>query len=783
MPEQPQHLFLLGTVRIQDEQGVLDQFRSHRAVALLVYLVCQDHPVPRSELVELIWPDMPLARGQANLRWALSYCKKLLPGCWEVTRQTAQFRADANCRVDVLALQAALTANDGRGLETAVSNVQGEFCRGLYFDESPEFETWLLTQREYWRQQLSAAWQRLIDHYSHPGRYEQALTFARELLNLDTWQESAQRQVMLLLARSGDCNGALAQYETCRRLLADKLGVEPMPVTKQLYQRILAVRGRPRHNLPVHPTPFIGREAELSGLTQLLAAPENRLVTIVAPGGVGKTRLALAAAAQQVDSFLEGVAFVSLASLESPALLATTIVESLSRAGLIAAHQGHKRARDHLLAELAAVEMLLVLDNYEHLLPDVSLLMAILAGAPQVKLLVTSRERLPTRWERPFPLQGLPCPTSPHDPDWQQCDASRLFLHIAAQVNPHYQPEPADQSAIIHICQLVEGMPLALELAAAWVRVQTPAVIAAEIARNLAVLRTQQHDLPPRQRSMHAVFDQTWSRLSQAEQLVLARMSVFRGPFTYEAAHSVTGAGWSILASLGDKSLLRQRQAGKGLETAVFFELHELLRQYAAERLAAQGWDADTRQRHGRYYAELLASYEPRLHDGKLEASTLQEMREEIDNIRVAWEWALSARMGDSLNQMIESMYQFYVLPALVRDGQAVMAAAVAQFHPSDGTVKSDLGLAYGRILARLGAFTWLLHEDYQAAEQQLHQSLGVLKSKPRPAKWRRCCTPWAILCIPGIWQPGTIIGGAVWAFTGRLAIWRGRAPFCVICA
>ena len=253
-------LFLLGTVRIARDHEIVDQFRSHRAVALLIYLVSQDHPVPRGELVELIWPDNP-ERGPANLRWALSYLKKLLPECWEITRQTAQFRPGA-AWVDIDALQSALQADDPALLARACDGAEGAFCRGFFFDESPDFETWLLTQRERWRQLLSMAWERLVAHHNRPGHYEQALDYARRLLALDSWQESAQRQVMLLLARTGDYNGALAQYEKCCQLLQQELGVAPQAETAALAERIRRLRSAPRHNLPAsRPAFWVGKRS------------------------------------------------------------------------------------------------------------------------------------------------------------------------------------------------------------------------------------------------------------------------------------------------------------------------------------------------------------------------------------------------------------------------------------------------------------------------------------------------------------------------------------------
>ena len=430
----------------------------------------------------------------------------------------------------------------------------------------------------------------------------------------------------------------------------------------------------------------MGREAELAQLGALLAQPETRLITIVAPGGMGKTRLAQAAAAAQTGAFLEGVAFVSLAPISDPQLLATTMVEALGSAGFIPPHQGHKAATDYLLDTLAPLEMLLVLDNYEQLLPDVALLLTLLERAPGVRLLVTSRERLSTRWERPFVLRGLPVPAVDQPHTGRRGSAAQLFLQTAERVRPGYEAAQADLAAIDDICRQVEGMPLALELAATWVRVQSPAAIAAELADNLALLRSSQQDLPPRQRSIHAVFDQTWARLAAGEQETLARLAVFRGPFTAAAAEAVAAADWQRLALLVDRALLRRRQtADEPGGNRMLYELHELLRQYAAERLAALGLTADARQRHGRYYATLLEGFAPRLMSGESQMATLRQMQSQIDNIRTAWEWALAARDSVSLDQMLTGYFYYYHLPALVRDGRAVMADAAAQLAAGRG--------------------------------------------------------------------------------------------------
>ena len=612
---------------------------------------------------------------------------------------------------------------------SSISLYHDDFLSGLYVDGAPDFEVWLRTERERLRLLLLEGLTQLSQFYLEQRNWEEAISMLRRQLSLEPWHETAHRDLMLALAKQGQVEVALAQYETCRQILGDELQITPSKATVDLADRISALRDRPRHNLPPQPTQFIGRKAELVALEELLTASENRLVTIVAPGGMGKTRLALAAAAEQTKAFLEGVAFVTLAPVESSSLLATSIVETLSGDGFIEPHQGHKRAADYLLDELANLEMLLVLDNYEQLLPDISLLLRILERAPQIKLLVTTRERLNTGWERPYPITGLPYPPDIETADWQLYSAPQLFIQTAQRVRPGLQePATVDKDAIIHICRLVEGMPLALELAATWMRVQLPTAIAAEITDNLAILSTRRQDLPPRQRSMHAVFDQTWSRLTPSEQETLAGLSVFRGPLTFQAAQQVAGADWRLLAALVDKSLLRHHHESDTVAvSAAYYEMHELLRQYAAERLEEAAAVAETKQRHGQYYAQLLTEYESQLLDGNTQASTLKQMGREIDNIRAAWEWALSTHQGESINQMLKSLYRFYQLPSLVRDGLAVMADAakkLAQFE----SVDDELNLAFGRVLARQGSFTWLLHEDYAEAERVIRQSSVILE-------------------------------------------------------
>jgi hypothetical protein len=299
-------------------------------------------------------------------------------------------------------------------LRKAIELYRGDFLEGFHVRNAPGFEEWMLGEQERLRQLALQALHMLTTHHTMRGEYGAGVDYITRLLALDPWREEAHRQLMLLLARSGQRSAALAQYETCCRVLVEGLGVEPSAETTALYERIRAAPER-RHNLPPRPTSFVGREEELAVMGQHLANPDCRLLTVIGPGGIGKTRLALQVAAEQVDAFLHGVTFVPLASLLSAELLAPAIADALQ----LPLH-GREAHKVQLLNHLRDKELLLVLDNFEHLVPTgLRLLLDILRAAPEVKLLVTSRERLNLRWEWVMALDGLPYPEERLDiADW-----------------------------------------------------------------------------------------------------------------------------------------------------------------------------------------------------------------------------------------------------------------------------------------------------------------------------------------------------------------------------
>ena len=703
------HLHLLGPVEVERDGEPIQGFESQKALALLCYLALHSHPLPRSHLAALFWGDRPEARSRGNLRRALSNLTSLLPGCLEINRYTARFRHVPEHVLDVTRFDALVVQGDPASLAAAAALYRGELLAGLDLPDCPEFETWLVIEREHWHQRASQVLDRLVSYYTRRGEYLQALEFASRLLALDPWREEAHRRKMLLLARTGQYSAALAQYETCCRILARELNVEPSPETTALYERIRAARSARRHNLPPQPTPFVGREEELRELRLLLANPECRLLTLIGPPGIGKTRLALQAAAQAGGHFLHGVCFVPLAALPSPAFLASAIAEALP----FSLH-GQDDPKEQLLNYLREKELLLVLDGFEHVLEGADLVVEILENAPDVKLLITSRERLHLRWEWLFEVEGLRYPdfeirnpqSAIRDPQWS---ALQLFLQIARRTNPHVSLED-EVSHVVSICRLVEGMPLGIELAAAWVRRFPCEVIAREITHTLDFLSTSLQDMPGRHRSLRAAFDHSWSLLSEEERRAFRRLSVFQGGFREEAAQYVAGASPSLLSVLEDKSLLRRGVPDR-------YEMHDLLRQYAEEKLReVADEERRVRDRHCAHYAAFLHRREAWLEDMR-QQEALSDIGKEIENLRAAWHWAVQWGRVEEIEKALGALFSFYQMRSWFKEGEEAFEQAAKRLREMAPQMREAVEKVLGRLLVRQGVFARALgwHEKGRA--------------------------------------------------------------------
>ena len=509
--------------------------------------------------------------------------------------------------------QAAAQLTCPTDLQRAIELYRGDLLPGCYDD-------WLLPERERLRQTFSQTLEQLVLLLENERDYPAAIVYGQRLLQHDPLHEATYRRLMRLYALDGNSTGVQQTYHNCFKTLQAELGVELGPATRQFYERLVTTTtpAAQHHNLPVSLTPFVGRQEELTRLAAILANPACRLLTLVGPGGIGKSRLAIRAARLQLGTYLDGVYFVSCVATASVELLPATIAEALNFT-----FHGPTDPKEQLLNYLRQKEMLLVIDNFEHLLAGAELLLELLRGAPPgLKLLVTSRERLNVPPEWLFEVAGLSVPpdclASGAAEDLETYDAVALFLQAVRRLQPDFSPSGPAESRVGCLCRLVQGMPLALELAAPWVRTLTCAEIVQEIERDLDFLTGSRRDAPDRHHSIRAVFDHSWRLLSAEEQRVLAGLSVFRGGFQRQAAHQVAGASLATLSALVDKSLLRFNPLGR-------YDLHELLRQYAFERLGeTAGAKESALARHSQYYLEFMHQQTHPLHSHQQSLALLE---------------------------------------------------------------------------------------------------------------------------------------------------------------
>lgn len=688
-------IYLLGGLQITRADQAITDFISSKAPALLAYLAVTRRTHTRDKLASLLWGEMTDADAKNNLRQALTNLRKVADDCLTITRDSIEFTGD--CFLDSAKFESDIKTASSLNPESAsviltdsLSLYRGDFLEGFFVRDAPDFEDWMLSERARLRELALQTLHTLTQFHTSRGNFIEAKTYASRLLTFDPWREEAHRQLMLLQARTGQFSAALSQYETCKKILDKELGVQPSLETTALYERIRSARQSSRHNIPASSTEFIGREKEIAHLRQLLADPACRLITLTGLGGIGKTRLAQESARTFADMFINGAWHVPLAAVD-----ADGIVPAVGNMFNFPFQTGdHKK---QLLNFLRQKELLLVLDNFEHLLDSSAFLSEILKIAPEVKILVTSRERLDIDGEWVVELYGLAVNST---------EANQLFVQSAKRARAEIQLTEQDNPAVTEICSLVGGLPLGIEIAAAWTRSMDCESIRDEIQKNLDFLASTRRDMPERQRSLRAVFESSWNKLSGAEQKTFAALSVFRGGFTREAAERVAGK----IETLVDKSLV-QRNGER-------FELHEVLRQFAQEKLSTK---KKARNAHAAYFAEWAKKFE------KMdERESFPAMNRELENVRSAWAWAVEQNQIALLAEIAPFTKRYLDLQGRYREGIVLFQQALEGF---DSPTNADAlpPDERGHLLARLLMYKAILVADAGEPEASLQMLRSCL--------------------------------------------------------
>lgn len=685
-------LNLLGPPRIwRNERAVVINRR--KAIGLLAYLVVSRGSHRREGLATLLWPEVAPHRAHANLCnliWVLK--RQVAPEWIHASHETLEFKPDDQVSIDVAEFRTHMRRGrveaSARGISPAgmrhfakaAEIYQDHFLTGFTLKDSIGFDEWQIQQEEALRAEAADALTRLV-HASETGKnLTKAIAYAQKWLALDPYHEGVQRTLMSLLARAGQRGAALEFFEKSRNLLRRELGLpiseETLALREEILRGALEEQAPPeppplvQHNLPAQVTPFLGRDRELAHVEECIQGEGNRLVTLTGPGGCGKTRLALEYAARNAGQFTDGVCWVPLAPIQSAAALTSAMVAAL-RIPLAHGSAGERKNgyqhQGQLRDFLRAKQVLILLDNLEHLLADLSPLTDLLREAPELTLLATSRERLNLSGERVIAIDGLAYPTKPEEgAQANRYPAVRLFEETARRIADGFAPDRSDRQVIASICRQLRGHPLAIELAAAWVRLLSVGEIAREIEADLDFLQTEDQALPARHRSLRAVFEHSWTLLTPKQRTTLRRLALARGPISRRTALAIASSSTPTLAALADKSLLRTRPDG-------CYEIHELLRQFAEEKLSADEVElAATRDRMCEHYLKRSAALEAAIKGPGL-ADALGELAREEENLAAAWRHAARTNRAVLMRASWLSLFLFFDIRSRFQEGQRLL--------------------------------------------------------------------------------------------------------------
>jgi predicted ATPase len=667
-------LYTLGGLALQGTS-----FSQTKPLLLLAYLAIEG-PRERRHLWELFWSQ---AADPANsLRVALHALNQGAPGALEADGMCLTTRVQTD-------VQALLEAMDQDTPEKVLTLYGGPFLEGANLtDLGAELEEWVYGTREYLAKRVREAYLSSAESSLLEGHAGSARTYAGNAYRLRSAPalepEEIERLHTLFVAVRSPLAAAI-------RREAEEVGLTlPTPARLAGVKRSGGTGWAPIHNLPAPGSSFVGRDLELLEIAKLLTQSDCRLLTLTGPGGMGKTRLALQAAWERLNEgdFGGGVFFVPLDAVGSPEQIPSRVVEAL---GLNV--QGQEDLLASLVEYVGDGSILLVLDNLEHLLAGTGFISELLKRCGNLKVVTTSRQRLDLTDEWVLLIEGLAVAAKPADKDILHQDAVQLFIKRAKRARLSFSLTPEDLRDVLEICQLVQGSPLGIELAATWVRVLSCREIAREIRGNLDFLTVHTHDVVERHRSIRAVFESAWKLLSAKEQNVLGALSVFRGGFRREAAGEVVGATIPVLASLVDKSLLQVTDGGR-------YDRHPLLYGYISEKLEG-AHRAEPQRRHAAHFLALAEELNTKLKEPK-NAVVLNLLEEEHENLRTALHWAL-AYDGVTALRLAGALGRFWEIRGHLNEGRGHLESALALPCEAPVAIRARALTVLGRLIQLQG--------------------------------------------------------------------------------
>jgi predicted ATPase/DNA-binding SARP family transcriptional activator len=670
-----------------------------RRTQLLVYLAMKRTWVGRAELAALLWPDQDSKLAYTNLRKALFRLQRF-PWANQIEGQGSALRFDVT--TDVQAFESAL--REHRTTE-ALPLFRGALLTGFDEGSNDAWSGWLSFERD----RLQSAWrsatqERLVGDIDAA----EAIDLAARLLDADPLDDVALQAYMTWLTRAGQAARARQAYREYVARLADELGLEPGSELKALHDSlgtVASTAGAAPTASPPADDRFVGRTVELRRAASLLAQDDCRLLTVTGPGGVGKTRLGQRVLRECAPRFADGAYFVALDDLTEAEELGARLARDLG-----IELKGRADPFEQVIEALRTRQVLLLLDNFEQLTAAVPQVGRLLAACPRVKVVATSRVRLALHAEWLLPLGGLPCPEDEDRDVIESFDAVRLFVTAARRVQPELVPA-AEAAAIVDICRQVDGLPLALELAAVWTRVLSCDAIARELRRGSELLHTTDGTQPTRHASFDVVFEQSWRLLTDVEREALARLSVFHGSFSPEAARAVALSPLAVLGSLADKSLLSKDGAR--------MRLHPLVQQLAAARLVAFPTDVDTEAAHAEYFHRMLGqmSHSVTIAD----RSSLVFIDLEFENVRRAWQWSVAHGNTAGLSLSAKALLEYCDHRGRVEEGLTLLRLAA-----ESSAVQEDAEL-HALLLSKVSHMEYRL-DRYAEAEATASRVLAATR-------------------------------------------------------